>query len=126
MPCACRRACATAVPIVAPRSRAFRNNLIEPFLSQPMVVDADELAECAAHRRHAGRPRDNVGRGDAAYARGVSNDAVENYHVFRPARPLFDPDDANRKMPIAYEAFYLGTRPTWRERAAKSPTLRIQ
>ncbi len=39
----------------------------------------------------------------------MTNDRVENYHVFRPARPLFDPDDTARKTPIAYEAFYLGT-----------------
>lgn len=99
------------------------NNLIEPFLSQPMVVDAGELAKYP--RIVATQEgRYNIGRGDAAYARGVSNDKVENYHVFRPARPLFDPDDANRKTPIAYEAFYLGTA-----RMAKPgevATLRIQ
>ncbi len=32
-----------------------------------------------------------------------------NYSVFRPLKPLYDVDDINRKSPIAYEAFYLGT-----------------
>ena len=99
------------------------NNLIEPFLSQPLVVEADELAKYP--RIVATQEgRYNIGRGDAAYARGVANDKIENYHVFRPAKALYDPDDVNRKSPIAYEAFYLGTA-----RMAKPgevATLRIQ
>jgi hypothetical protein len=84
------------------------HNVIEPFLSQPLVVEANQLA---GFPRIVGTQegRVYVGRGDVAYARGVTNDRVENYHVFRPARPLFDPDDTARKTPIAYEAFYLGT-----------------
>ena len=50
-----------------------------------------------------------VGRGDDVYARGIQDDAIINYNVFRPLRPLYDPDDKARKGPIAYEAFYLGT-----------------
>src|SRR5262245_46359251 len=99
------------------------NNLIEPFLSQPMVIDANELAKYPrVVATQEGRV--NIGRGDAAYVRGVTNDRIENYHVFRPARPLYDPDDVNRKSPIAYEAFYLGTA-----RMAKPgevATLRVQ
>ena len=34
---------------------------------------------------------------------------IKNYSVFRPLRPLYDPDDVNRRKPIAYEAVYLGT-----------------
>jgi LysM repeat protein len=99
------------------------NNLIEPFLSQPIVVEAGELAKYP--RIVATQEgRFNIGRGDAAYVRGVANDRVENYHVFRPSRALYDPDDVDRKKPIAYEAFYLGTA-----RMAKPgevATLRIQ
>ena len=50
-----------------------------------------------------------VGRGDSAYVRGMTNDAIKNYSVFRPLRPLYDPDDVDRRKPIAYEAVYLGT-----------------
>ena len=81
--------------------------VIEPFLSRPLVVTADELNRYA---RIVATQEGRVflGRGDTAYARGVSDDKVRDYHVFRPARPLFDPDDESRKNPIAYEAFYLG------------------
>lgn len=84
------------------------HNVIEPFLSQPLVVDANTLA---GYPRIVGTQEGRVylGRGDIAYARGVTNERAENYHVFRPARPLYDPDDTARKTPIAYEAFYLGT-----------------
>ena len=87
---------------------AIPHNVIEPFLSQPLIVDARSLD--AYPRIVAARDgRVALGRGDIAYARGVTDDRIENYHVFRPATPLYDPDDATRKSPIAYEAFYLGT-----------------
>jgi hypothetical protein len=99
------------------------NNAIEPFLSQPMVVEANELAR---YPRIVATQEGRVylGRGDAAYARGISDDRIENYHVFRPARPLYDPDDTLRKSPIAYEAFYLGTARM--ARRGEVATLRIQ
>jgi hypothetical protein len=84
------------------------NRLIEPFLSQPAVVAADELSKYA---RIVATQEGRVflGRGDTAYARGIADERIERYNVFRPARPLYDPDDLERKRPIAYEAFYLGT-----------------
>lgn len=102
---------------------AIPNNAIEPFLSKPMVVEANELAR---YPRIVATQEGRVylGRGDIAYARGITDERIENYHVFRPAQPLYDPDDTARKSPIAYEAFYLGTA-----RMAKRgevATLRIQ
>lgn len=88
--------------------RSIPNNVIEPFLSQPVVVAANELAlypRVVATQEG----RVNIGRGEMAYVRGITDERAENYHVFRAAQPLFDPDDATRKSPIAYEAFYLGT-----------------
>ena len=84
------------------------NRLIEPFLAQPAVVSRGELAK---YPRIVATQEDRVylGRGDTAYARGIADDSIERYNVFRPARPLYDPDDTARKSPIAYEAFYLGT-----------------
>jgi len=83
-------------------------NAIEPFLSKPLVVAANELAR---YPRIVGTSegRVNLGRGDQAYARGVGDERTENYHVFRTAQPLYDPHDTVRKSPIAYEAFFLGT-----------------
>jgi hypothetical protein len=84
------------------------NNLIEPFLSQPLVVSASDLDK---YPRIVATPESHVylGRGDTAYARGITDDAVENYHVFRPTKPLFDPDDVDHKKPIAYESKFLGS-----------------
>jgi hypothetical protein len=84
------------------------HRLIEPFISQPMIVDANGL-DSAPRIVASPDARVLIGRGDNAYARGVTDQAVERYHVFRPTRPLYDPDDTARKSPIAYEAFYLGT-----------------
>jgi nucleoid-associated protein YgaU len=83
------------------------NRLIEPFLSQPMIVSADELSKYA---RIVATPEDRVylGRGDQAYARGI-DDQSQNFHIFRPAKPLFDPGDVEHKRPIAYEAYFLGS-----------------
>jgi LysM repeat protein len=87
---------------------AIPNRLIEPFLSQPLVLERGAL-DAAARIVATQEGRVFVGRGDEAYARGAAAGDVLNYNVFRPLRPLYDPDDVNRKNPIAYEAFYLGT-----------------
>jgi LysM repeat protein len=83
------------------------NQLIEPFLSQPMVVSADELAK---YPRIVATPEDRfyLGRGDEAFARGIEDKSQTDFHVFRPVRPLYDPDDLNHVKPIAYEAYFLG------------------
>jgi nucleoid-associated protein YgaU len=83
------------------------NRVIEPFLVRPAVMSPDELAKyprIVATQEQ----RVHVGVGDNAYARGIADPQVERYNIFRPARPLFDPDDPQRRTPIAYEAFYLG------------------
>ncbi len=84
------------------------NSLIEPFLSQPLVLEPGAL-DSAARIIATQAGRVFVGRGDDAYARGMQSDAATNFNVFRPLRPLYDPDDTVRKNPIAFEAFYLGT-----------------
>ena len=95
---------ATAVPSIP-------NNAIEPFLSRPNVVAANELDK---YPRIVSTQQDRVylGAGDTAYARGIdagAHDGTETFHVFRPVSPLFDPDDYGRKSPIAFEAKFLGT-----------------
>jgi hypothetical protein len=98
------------------------NNLIEPFLSQPMVVAASEL-DRYPRIVAAQDGRVFLGKGDTAYARGFDEATAENYHVFRPARPLYDPDDTQRKSPIAYEAFYVGTAKVARRGEVTSLTI---
>jgi len=99
------------------------NNIIEPFLSQPLVLAASELDRTP---RIVATPEGRVylGSGDIAYARGFDDTRVDTYQVFRPARPLFDPDDTARKTPIAYEAFYVGTARI--EKRGEVSELRIQ
>jgi hypothetical protein len=87
---------------------AIPNNLIEPFLSRPQVLEANAFAN-APRIVATQEGRVFVGRGDDAYARGITDESILNYNVYRPLRPLFDPDDVVRKNPIAYEAYYLGT-----------------
>ena len=81
---------------------------IEPFLSRPAVISPDELAK---YPRIIATPEGRVwvGNGDIAYARGIGEAAVAKYNVFRPSQPLYDPDDTERRNPIAWEAEYLGT-----------------
>ena len=84
------------------------NNLIEPFLSRPEVLPEADMNRLA---RIMSTPEDRVflGRGDSAYARGLTDPRIENFNVLRPAQPLFEPDDTDHRHPIAYEASYLGT-----------------
>jgi hypothetical protein len=83
------------------------NRVIEPFLSRPAIISPDELDRFARFIATQDE-RVYVGVGDTAYARGIADDGIERFAIFRPARPLFDPDDVERRRPIAYEAFYLG------------------
>lgn len=77
---------------------------IEPFLSQPLVVEADELAGAA---RIAASPEGHMylGKGDKVYVRGDLNGG-SSFQVFRPGTPLTDPESGKV---TAYQATYLGT-----------------
>ncbi len=90
----------------------LQSHLIEPFLAEPLIVD--EAALLAAPRIVA-VPEDRVliTRGDRAYARGLATaplmqrvaGRVDDYRVFRSARPLKDPVT---NTVLGYEAYYLG------------------
>ncbi|MET3439460.1 hypothetical protein ABIC94_000205 [Variovorax paradoxus] len=86
-------------------------SIIEPFLSEPIVVDADTLQ--GAPRIVAGNDsRVLLSRGDRAYARGNADTPLleapgplKNFRVFRSATPLKDPGTGEI---LGYEAQYLG------------------
>ena len=78
-------------------------SVIEPFLSQPLVVEADELAG-SPRIVAAQEGRVYLGKDDKVYVRGPLK-GVSNFHVFRPGNPLKDP--VTHKV-IAYEAVFLG------------------
>jgi len=86
-----------AIPAIPP-------NVIEPFLSQPLVIEDHELNDTP---RIIATQENRVvlGKGDRAYVRG---DLKGNtlFQVFRPATPLKDP--VTHEV-IGYEAAYLGT-----------------
>jgi hypothetical protein len=92
---------------------------IEPFLNRPLVVDPEELAK---HPRIVATQEGRVflGRGDRAYVRGIDDESVEEWHIYRQSRPLFDPDT---RQPIAFEALYVGTARL--EKSGDPATLRI-
>lgn len=107
---------------VSPRTRitaladtsipTLRMDLIEPFLAEPVIVGEGEL-ERAPRIISAGDDRVLITRGDRAYVRGragtplVERDArrIDEYRVFRSARPLKDPLTG---QVLGYEAQYLG------------------
>lgn len=77
---------------------------IEPFLTQPLVIDQATL-DGAARIVATEENRMIVGSGGKAYARGVDARASEFWQIFRPGDPLIDPDS---RESLGYEAVYLG------------------
>jgi hypothetical protein len=79
-------------------------DVIDPFLSQPLIVGADELA--AQPRIVAGQEGHfYLGKDDKVYVRGDLKGGT-SFQVFRPGTPLKDPETGKL---LAYEAVYLGT-----------------
>lgn len=83
---------------------AIAASVIEPFLSQPLIVENDEMKNAprivAASENHV-----YLGRGDKAYVRGELNGGTA-FQVFRPGVPLKDP--VTNEV-IGHEAVFLGT-----------------
>ncbi len=77
---------------------------IEPYLTQPLVVEADELA--GAPRIAASQEgRVYLGEGDRVYVHGaIGSESV--FQVFRPGAALKDPQTGQVR---AHEAAFLGT-----------------
>lgn len=77
---------------------------IEPFLAQPLVIDAAAF-ENAPRVVATQENRVYTGTGDTIYATGV-DPAVKQWQVFRPGKPLIDPDNGEV---LGLEAVFLGT-----------------
>ncbi|MDO5103934.1 MAG: LysM peptidoglycan-binding domain-containing protein [Lautropia sp.] len=79
---------------------------IQAFINRPLIVEQNQL-KSAPRILATQEGRVNLGQGDRAYVRGLAADeSTKNWHVYRPARPLLDPDT---RKPLAFEAQYLGT-----------------
>ncbi len=87
----------SAVPSISPSA-------IEPFLSKPLVVSANEL-DSAAQIIATSESRVTLGAGDRAFVRGISKDKGDQWQIFRRGDPLVDPE--NNEI-LGYEAIYLG------------------
>jgi len=88
----------------------LRTSVIEAFLAEPMIVDAEGL-NAAARIVATQEERVLLARGDRAYARGTvaplldNKPAEQRLRVFRNATPLKDPGTGEV---LAYEAQYVG------------------
>ncbi|MFO0387798.1 MAG: LysM peptidoglycan-binding domain-containing protein, partial [bacterium] len=85
---------------------------IEPFLSRPLIVEQQGL-DSAPRIVATQEGRVFTGTNDIIYVRGLNaNDTHQLFDIFRPGRPLKDPDT---QVIVGYEAVYLGaaqkTRP---------------
>ena len=75
---------AKAVPTISPAD-------IEPFLSKPLVVGANEL-DSAARIIATDEDRVALGAGDVAYVEGVTKEQGAAWSIYRRGDPLIDPD----------------------------------
>jgi hypothetical protein len=80
------------------------SHVIEPFLTQPLIVEADEMAG-APRIISARESRVFIAKDEKVYVRGALK-GNSSFQVFRPGTPLKDP--VTGKL-LAYEAVYLGT-----------------
>lgn len=81
-------------------------NVIEPFTSEPLIVEPNEL-DSAPVIVASGVDRVMMGNGDTAYVANASDHAdQEKWQIYRPGKPLLDPET---RQVLGYEAFYLGT-----------------
>lgn len=87
-----------AIPPIPP-------NVIEPFISTPLIVEAGEL-ETAPRIIATAQDRVFLGPGDNAYVE-KADPAQKQWQVFRNGEALRDPEDA--KIVLGYEAFHLGS-----------------
>jgi nucleoid-associated protein YgaU len=86
-----------AIPSIPP-------NVINPFLSAPLIVEVDGLDRAA---RIVATQEDRVflGNGDTAYVANAEP-GEEKWQIYRKGRAMPDPDT---KEVLGYEAYYLGT-----------------
>ena len=94
-------------------------SLIAPFLSRPLVIEENGLAG-APTIVGTYEKRVILGDNDIAYVKGIPKDKGLRWQVYRPNKPLMDPDT---KEVLGYEAIYLGEAEA--EKIADISTFRI-
>lgn len=96
---------------------AIPQQVIEPFLTQPLIVEDGALA-IAPRVVATQESRVNVGAGGSIYVKGVGKPAAKLWQVYRPGLVLKDPD--NGKV-LGHEAFFLGSARLVKEGAEGEP-----
>jgi LysM repeat protein len=86
-----------AVPTIPPSA-------IEAFASRPMVISENEL-DGAPRIMATEESRVVVGAGNIAYAKGLTQDKGESWHIYRRGDRLVDPDSG---ATLGYLGMYLG------------------
>jgi hypothetical protein len=87
-----------AIPSIPP-------HIIEPFLSRPLVIENQQM-ETPVRIVATQEERMVIGSGDVGFGAPIGDASVINWHVYRPAKPLKDPDSGEI---VGYEAFFLGS-----------------
>ena len=88
----------TVIPSIPP-------NVIEPFLSRPLVIEPDGL-DNAPTIVAADSSRSVLEAGSRGFTRGMGNSKESDWFIYRRGQPLVDPET---KTTLGYEAIYLGT-----------------
>lgn len=78
---------------------------IEPFLSQPLVIEKNGLAN-APYILGSSDGRVVLSTGNTVYVSGLPEDKGTAWQIFRPGKALKDPD--RNDQILGYEAIYLG------------------
>jgi hypothetical protein len=89
---------ASGIPAIPPRS-------IEPFLTQPLLIEEGGL-DRAPRIIATEENRVNLGTGNVAYVSGFGKATDPVWQVYRAGQPLVDPDS---EQTLGYEAVFLGT-----------------
>ncbi|MBI3479436.1 MAG: LysM peptidoglycan-binding domain-containing protein [Nitrosomonadales bacterium] len=79
-------------------------NVIAPFLTQPLVVETDELKDAPA-LIGAREGRVILGKDDIGFAKNLPADKGSKWQIYRPGKTFTDPDTGEV---LGVEAIYLG------------------
>jgi len=79
-------------------------NVIGPFLSQPLVIEEDEL-EGAPELIGAREGRVLLGSHDVGFATGMTSDKGDKWQIYRPGKKFIDPETDEV---LGIEAVYVG------------------
>jgi hypothetical protein len=95
---------ARSEPLLSSAISSINLGSLKHFMSQPLVVD-DAALQNSGYVLTGPENRVFTAQGDTFYARGLPTTTDSRYQLYRPGKPLRDPDTG---LVVAYEAFYLG------------------